>query len=132
LSRTGEGTAVTIGRWLLLASLAGCAHAPPPREAREPISAPGDRLVPIRLASDVVGDYESVDAKGTIAASIAAGDGGSLILHMADGEWYPMAIRDDGTLSMPGHFGARLIRRGDRTFLHVSWAYRTGSYERRR
>ena len=110
-----------------------CAH-PAPREVRTPQAARYSRgiRVPIRAAEDVVGHYvghyEGMPRwQHPVDIYVDAAD---LCMRARDSEVYRIAIREDGTLAVPGHFGAGLTRQGTRIFLSVSWAYAYGVYER--
>ena len=105
-----------------------CAHPAPP-DVRTSGAHPreGGIWVPIRTAEDVVGHYVEMPGRQPLDIYTDAGD---LCMRARNGETYRLAIRKDGRLAVPGHFGAGLTRQGTRTFLSISWAYAYGLYER--
>ena len=122
------------GLSVLLAFLPlACTHQAPRVHANEAHPNPGDVVVPIRSAEDMVGHYvaipESDVLRGETLDIYIEAD--ALCMRTDSSGLYWIAIRNDGTLTVPGHFGASLIRRGTRTLLFVGWAYRDGVYEPR-
>jgi hypothetical protein len=112
---------MTIGRWLLAASLAaGCGHHPtpplsnPPADLFDRMPRAGDERLPIRSNADVIGRY---GPQGEVAVEENALGGLSIVEHGHRTEMSPS--------------GTELIRRGDRIFLRVLWCYREVFYERR-
>jgi hypothetical protein len=115
---------------LLVALALGCAHRSEAngRDAsNDPWPLVGDELLWIRDARDVVGRYRNV--VGSPGPLTITAEAGQLFMEIPH-ERYVVAIRENGTLAVRGHFGARLLRRGGRTLLSVSWAYAFGLYER--
>ena len=115
---------------LLLAVLAiGCAHRPRAnaQDANDAMAQPGDELVPIREARDIVGHYRGLF--GAPDAMAIRADGGALVMEYPLGTHHPVTIRDDGTLAVTSTFGARLLRRGARTLLEVRGGYIVGLLE---
>jgi hypothetical protein len=90
-----------------------------------------DQQIPIKTNRDIVGRYRSILGEGMAPEEVqieVAGDG--LLLSTSRHERYPARIRQSGGVSVQGHHGAWLLRRGTQTLLRVGWCYRYGLYQR--
>lgn len=120
---------------LLLAVLAlGCAHSAQsngghaaPRPERLPPQ-PGDELVRVREAGDIVGRYR--DVFGSPGQVTITADAGVLTMKVPPTARFTLSIGDNGTLAVSTFGHAQLFRRGNRTLLNVSGCYWAGLFER--
>jgi hypothetical protein len=81
---------------------------------------PSDQPVPIREVGEVVDAYKSVLGDSE-TVSIEQVSRTLVTLRTSAGASYPVTLQPDGTLAIPGHRGARLIRRACRVFLQITW-----------
>jgi hypothetical protein len=120
---------------LCLLPIMACASTPTrstavsPRHTGELRWAAEDQIVPIRTASDVVGRYRSIP-DGREVIEIAEGPGAVLTITSSHRPRYEVVLNQNGDLGVFGSGGARLLRHGERTVLHMLWCYMELSYER--
>jgi hypothetical protein len=105
----GLGVCVAVGCAGKSAAVRWAAHAEP-----------GDQQLPIKEVGDVVDVYQSVLGDSE-SVSIEQVSRTVVMLRTSAGASYPVTLQPDGTLAIPGHQGARLIRRSCRVFLQITW-----------
>ena len=119
---------------LLLAALAlNCAHRAQSNGGRAVAwpeflqPQPGEELVPVHEARDIVGRYR--DVFGSRESMTITTEAGVLVMKFPPAARYELVIGHDGTLALWAGY-AQQFRRAGRTLLSVQWCYAIRLFER--